>query len=83
MRPEQYGRAFGDYDGDNLPDIPIVLTAESQLINELRDALDAVVGHGYCENNRFAASQDFVGKSAIARVRSAISKVNAQYGERR
>lgn len=38
-------------------------------------ALEAVVGHGYCENTSPVASQDWVSKQAIAQVRKVIAKI--------
>jgi ribosomal protein L15 len=43
-------------------------------IERLRAALEAVIGHGYLENKSPMAGQDYVSKSAIAKVRAALSK---------
>ncbi len=41
---------------------------------ELLAACKAVIGHGYCANTSSVASQDYVSKKAIAKVRAAIAK---------
>jgi ribosomal protein L15 len=43
-------------------------------IERLRAALEAVIGHGYLDNKSKMAGQDYVSKSAIAKVRAALSK---------
>ena len=42
--------------------------------DRLLDILRAIVGHGYTENRSQLASQDYVSKSAIAKVRAALTR---------
>ncbi len=48
---------------------------------DMRAACEAVIGHGYHELKGASASQDYVSKKAIAKVRAALAKANAtQHG---
>lgn len=52
---------------------PVLQCDCGPLIAEITEALQAVIGRGYLEQ-RYPASQDYVSKSAIAKVRAALAQ---------